>query len=152
MEKPIRTSAKGNSQVGKNRQNVYEAAFAAYDDAMKHRYYVEAVGLIASLIEDRLESLHNELFPEEDHTLKTIGNLTNKLKGSKIQFFDDVIKQIDDWRPYRNDAIHQLAKLLEPEFPKHYESLKRVADEGKKLFRELDKQYKAYMRAKNREN
>lgn len=141
-----------SSQIGEKRHKLYEAAFSAYNDAMKHHYYVEAVGLIASLIEDRLESLYNELNPEKDHSVKTIGDLINKLKKSVSGNFNDVIAKIEAWRPYRNDAIHQLAKLLDPEFSKHYESLKKTAEEGRTIFRELDKQYKAYMRLKEKDN
>lgn len=150
--KILRVSSKKDPQVGPQRHDLYEAAFTAYNDAMKHHYFLDAVGLIGSLIEDRLESLLNELDPDGDKSLKPLGTLIQRLNKMNIESFNKVLSEINSWKDKRNDAIHQLAKLLDPEFNKHYASLKKTAEEGFRNFRDLDKQYKAYMRAKNREN
>lgn len=152
MAKAKRISAKGNPLIGNQRYDLYEAAFAAYNNAMRHHYYLEAVGLIGSLIEDRLESLYNEFNPNGDHSVKTVGSLLKGFRKCPSEKFNEVLAKIDIWRPQRNDAIHQLAKLLNPDFYKHYDSLKKTAEDGLKIFRELDKQYKAYVRLKEKMN
>lgn len=146
MKEKKRPSSQSSPQIGALRHELYKAAIDAYKDALMHHYNVEAITLVESLISDRMESLANLLSENKDYSNKTLGELIGYLRSQNLELIEESLSHIDGWRKKRNDAIHQLAKCLEPDFKTHYNSTRQTALDGMKCFREFDKQYKIYLR------
>lgn len=146
MKEKKRISSQCSPQIGTLRHELYKAAIVAYNDAFMHHYNVEAITLAESLIADRMESLANLLSEDKDYSNKTLGELIQYLRKQNIELIKNSLEHIDEWRKKRNDAIHQLAKSLDPDFRTHYNSTRQTAVDGMKCFREFDRQYKAYLR------
>lgn len=137
-----------NSQVGTARHNVYKGIIDCYHRAMEAGFYIEAIALMESLMSDRMESLLNDTMKTDKFSFKTIGYLANEaLNNATIapnQVIVDIIERIREWAKKRNNAIHEMSKLLPDDinspFSERYASLKEITEDGYKLFRELDKE------------
>ena len=151
------TMSKGNRPYGPKsgglRHERYASAIKRLNEALAAGFYVEAIAIEESLICDRMESLANEL-SDGKHSYETIGRLTDFLLGEKQidsnnpELADSLI-QIKQWAKMRNDAVHELAKLspdMAETFEDSYRKLDTVANEGKRLFRQLDNQLRKQRR------
>lgn len=137
--------SKDQPNVGNGRREIIKAAIDQFDKAFKDGYYIECISLIESLIADRLESLSNQLHNSNYSDYQPLGTTIFdifKAKGKLDSDLIDIIDRINIWKDKRNEAIHEMGKLL-PDlaktFDKRYGNLKEYAKEGKKLFRDLDK-------------
>ena len=133
-----------SNKTGKARQAQISMAMEQYNRAMKDCYYIEAIALMESAISDRMESALNYLFPNKDYSYNTVGFLAKCLLDNQ-QFLNEnwvaILEEIKQWSKQRNDAIHQMVKLmpdLSKSFQVRYKELKKCAKEGSKLFRMLD--------------
>ena len=130
--------------VGEKRHNVYAGVIRQYHSAMSSGFFIEAISLMESIIADRLESLANELSASSNFSHCTLGRLLKYLKEEEQKNKIDTeiytcLEEIAVWKNARNEAIHEMAKLLDEVFETHYERLEEYADEGYDLFRKLDK-------------
>ena len=130
----------------------FEELVARVDKAIDDGYYVEAMTITSSLIEERTEQLLKRFgltFGQYDSLHKRIGILkdgiingtitVSSLRLSSAAFISlidndlinsNLIDDIDTWRNDRNKAVHGLAWGK-----KKYEDLKEDSLEGKRLFR-----------------
>ena len=134
------------SDVAQTRHDLYSRCITRVKEAIECGFYVEAVAIIESMIADRLEARvafkYNQ--QKEKRRYSTAGSLAKNLMDSN----DDpkqanrIYQEVIRWSYIRNHAVHQLAKLEESEEPnwdRRYQEAKDAAEEGIKLFRELDK-------------
>ena len=130
--------------IGMARYNLYKDTLDHYRLSLKDGYYLECITLMESLIKDRLESLYNELNAKEDSSDVSLCCITSVL--NEIPNSLDVIKELDEWRKKRNNAIHGMAKLQDvtTSFSNRYESLCIVAKNGYDVFRKVDTLIKNY--------
>lgn len=130
----------GKSKIGEDRYNQIKGGIYQYNKALKEGFYIEAIALMESAISDRMESTLNYLYPYMDYSFGTIGRLADSLMKTEC-FSKRLLTDIKEWARKRNDAIHQMVKLLpdnDKSFQERYEELKECAEEGKRLFRRLD--------------
>lgn len=130
--------------VGEKRHNVYAGVIRQYHSAMSSGFFIEAISLMESIIADRMESLSNELSASSNFSHFTLEKLLTYLLGEKQKNKTDnelyaCFEEIAVWKDARNEAIHEMAKLLDEAFETRYERLEEYADEGYDLFRKLDK-------------
>lgn len=132
-------------EKGAIRQQVFKSVIEKYNDAMAKGFYLEAVTLMESMIGDRLESqiAYNN---ENGISFAPLGRLTNPIENGKLvvsNAIKSVIPRIKEWAKKRNAALHEIAKIADSEqdktFEDKYNAAKLCAEEGMKIFRELDK-------------
>lgn len=137
MSKEARMVA-DTKEKGKMRQSVYQKAIEEYNNAIEHRFFLEAIAIAESLISDRMESYANYK-SEKDYSFQTLGKLCDALRNDPV--LKSIVADIDAWRVKRNAALHQMAKIGESS-TKDYSSKKKEAEatakDAYKLFRELD--------------
>ena len=131
----------------------FEELVARVDESIDEGYYVEAMTITSSLIEERTETLLKRFgltFGPFDSLHKRIGILKNGINNGTITVSSprlssaafislidnelinsNLIDDIDTWRDDRNKAVHGLARG-----EKKYEDLKVDSLEGKRLFRD----------------
>ena len=139
--------------VGMARHNTYKDVLDQYSKAMENGFYLEAITLMKSIIGDRLESIANQISKSSEYSYETLGNLITTVKKFEISTeMPNIIEKIDGWRKDRNAALHEMAKFdkvdFEKPFNKRYAELKPIAQNGKKIFRELDKEIRNYRKLK----
>lgn len=130
------------------RYNQIKDGMDQYKKAMDNGFYIEAIALMESAISDRMESTLNYLFPLKDYSYGTIGRLADALTHTNC-YSIDFLSDIKGWAKKRNDAIHQMLKLLpeqDKSFQERYDELKQCAKEGKNLFRRLDNEHRKLKR------
>jgi hypothetical protein len=148
-QKPRRAINEGpKSSVGQARYHLYGKTLNRIKDAMEVGYYLEAVTLVESLIADRLEArlalCHDQ--DESKRKFSTLGKLAEELSGKRLAepasikpYYEDVI----EWADRRNKALHELAKLpenSEKDWDEEYKGVKDTAEEGLKIFRNIDQE------------
>ena len=155
MNGRIRKTIAPNSPVGKVRKDIYSSVMYSYEVALAHNFYLEAIALIESIIADRLESLCNEVTQSDVWSFKTLERLTDFVLGEKQskqipQEIRDVVKGIRQWKDGRNKALHEMAKIedLGVDFNTKYAECRKIAVDGKKLFRRLDNEIRKWRRKK----
>ena len=119
-----------------------------YNMAMQSGFYIEAIALMESAISDRMESTLNYLFPQMDYSYGTIGHLTDALEKTNC-YSSKLLSDIRCWARKRNNAIHQMMKLLpeqDKSFRERYGELKQCAEEGKVLFGKFNNEHKKLKR------
>ncbi|MBO4737974.1 MAG: hypothetical protein J5606_00255 [Bacteroidales bacterium] len=147
-QRPI---AEKNNTVGKQRYDRYQKVIARYQEAIKQGFYLEAITLMESLIADRLESVVNYIYNENDdnkysYNYTTLEILTRYIEKriKENHYNDDFVKDVEDiyaWKNKRNEALHEIAKLdekLSKTYEMIYNSAKQTAEEGYRLFRRID--------------
>lgn len=134
------------------RYTVMKDCISRFNDAILHKYFLEAVALSESLIADRMESRLTELHGKAHH-FDTLGNLKKDL--SRIEKSPEIKKIINNdlnsWLSQRNIAIHQAAKIEKGKkkiFADHMRESKKTAEVGFKMFRALDKEINKLRREK----
>ena len=143
-KRPINKGAK--SAVGQARRNLYQKTLKRVKEANEAGFVLEAIALLESVISDRLEArlAWLGLECEGGGRFWPLAKMTETLiKQSNDP--DDAQKAYANcaaWGKSRNKALHGLAKLAKVEedhWDKKYSRAQRAADEGLKVFRELDK-------------
>lgn len=132
------------SNVNKRRHDVYSGVIRQYHYAMASGFYIEAIALMESIIADRMESMSNEISQTSNFSHKTLEKLLCFLLGEKQknEINEELYKCLEEiavWKDARNDAIHEMAKILNEQFDSHYDRLEEYADDGYDIFRKLDK-------------
>lgn len=154
-----RPTISDNPNVGSARHSIYKDAIDRYHMAMDSGFYIEAISLMESLISDRIESLLNACAERKntddskrtEYSYQPLGSLVaSALKAEDIRNYQPMVEEVNkikDWKTKRNGAIHEMAKLSDTKigqpFSEKYANLKCVAEEGYRLFRELDKELMA---------
>jgi hypothetical protein len=129
-----------------SRKSLYIKAISRINNAIEHRYPLEAIALIESMIADRLEARLACLFKQDPDKRKfsTLGKLTDELCGKKSKDSDEakaVYENVAKWANRRNEALHQMVKLAEgdaKDWQMKIEEAQATAAAGLLLFRELD--------------
>lgn len=152
MVKTVRKTIKEKG-VGIARHDTYKDVLEQYSKAMENGFYLEAITLMESIIGDRLESIANQISKSSEYSYETLGKLITAVKKFEISTeMPNIIEKIDVWRKDRNIALHEMAKFdkvdFEKSFNKRYAELKPIAQNGKKIFRELDKEIRNYRKLK----
>ncbi len=139
-----------NPKVREKIQKKYAASIARYNEAMKQKFYIEAIALTESIICDRLEVMIQHLCPTKKMEYQTIGKLVSFVKPhcASSATLITVLDEIKEWSQERNHAIHEMAKIqpidMDKIFAQSYKELRKTAQNGLKLFRKLDKEFEAY--------
>ena len=135
-----------NSLVAQARQKLYREAILRIKNAIEHRYPLEAIALLESMIADRLEARLAKIFIQDPckGAFSTLGKLTKKLGGEELKENEaakDLYKAVKTWAERRNEALHQMVKLAEgdtKDWAGRLEEAQATAEAGMTLFRKLD--------------
>lgn len=134
----------------------YREQFIRLDKALKAGFNLEAIFIEYAILEDRASSIlryeNNSLKPRGnrppsiDAKLRKIKAIAREKKSLPNKYFqDEFIDQIVGWKEERNRMIHALlGQVLTTE------ELVSLAEEGKKLARELSNKAGNYKRAVER--
>lgn len=128
------------------RRALYGNAITQVKNAIEHRYPLEAIALLESMIADRLEARLAWVFNQDPDKQKfsTLGKLTDELCGKKSTESDDakaVYKDVQAWADRRNEALHQMVKLADDDakdWNARNNEAQAAAKAGLTLFRKLD--------------
>jgi hypothetical protein len=120
-------------------------------------FYLEAIAVLESLISDRLESRLSYL-KGENVGFQNIGTLNEQICKYEPTFNEDYSQllietlkgdnpklngfNLKSWTKKRNEVIHQMSKIEQNNFIPFVEkklSAKSIAEDGIKLFREIDR-------------
>lgn len=143
------------SKTADARYKQIKSGIDRYKEAMDAGFYIEAIALMESAISDCLESTLNYIFPNKDYSFKTIGNLTYGLLDNRCYLSENwisILEEIKEWADKRNDAVHQMVKLIpnkNKSFQERYNELKQCAEEGYDLFKKLNNEKKKTTRYQN---
>ena len=134
----------------------YKEQFVRLDKALKAGFNLEAIFIEYAILEDRASSIlryeNNSLKPRGnrppsiDAKLRKIKTIAREKKSLPNKYFsDEFIDQIVAWKEERNRMIHALlGQVLTTE------ELVALAEDGKKLARELSNKAGNYKRAVER--
>ncbi|MBQ6240025.1 MAG: hypothetical protein IJK56_06650 [Firmicutes bacterium] len=136
----------------------YKEQFKRLDRALSAGFNLEAVFIEYAVLEDRSSSIlryeNNSIKPKGDRPpsldakLKKIKTIAREKKSLPNRYFtDEFIDRIIEWKEKRNRIIHALLKQSLTT-----EGLVLLAEEGKKLARELSNKAGNYKRAVERKN
>jgi hypothetical protein len=122
------------------RHQLFKVGFARINDAIEHRYFLEAICLIESLLADRMESRTSDHI-EAFSGFLNLGPLLNRLAtcetDARLRLLNE---EVDRWRQSRN-AIHEVMKIdahhISP-WPARVAQLRDSAIAGRKLLRAYD--------------
>ena len=134
--------------VGTQRHNLYADVLNRINEAIENGFCLEAITLLESIISDRLESLCNEQTCSDKNSFDCLGDLIAEAKKYNIsESWIDILKRLKIWKDARNNALHEIAKIEAGDtssFADKYKPCKSHAKEGKKLFREVDREIRKY--------
>ena len=129
-----------NPQIGIDRNALIRAGIDQYKKALDKKFYIEAIALMESLISDRMESTLNYLYPYMNYSYGTIVQLADSLMKANC-FSEQLLSEIKDWAKLRNDAVHQMMKLMpgqQQTFQERHDNLRKSAENGYELFKKLN--------------
>ena len=138
--------------VAKQRHDMYAGVMERVNESIKAGFYLEAITFLESIISDRLESFCNEQTCSSNLSFKCMGTLI--IKAEEFPISDswlDLMKRLKEWKKSRNEALHQMAKIEVGDistFSERYNKCKSYANDGKKLFREIDNEIRKYRKLK----
>ena len=121
--------------------------------AMKHEFYLETTWILTAIFERKLNKILEKLEPPVQHQTLNFTQLINRVRnlniGAKHPDFSAHIKVglIDDiraWKNQRNDVLRDI-----PEIHVSQARLERLANEGIRLFKELNLATKSLKLADN---
>ena len=124
--------------------------------ALKNEFYLEAIFIEYSILEDRTEAIlkYTGSFPKQntfvsiDRKITLIEKLAeNKKAIIKNYFTNDIISELRDWRTKRNALIHALIKRNTTTY-----ELKAIALEGQTLVKTMCRLSTNYKRKLQRQN
>jgi hypothetical protein len=143
-------SKPGENNVGSIRFRLLRAAAERATEAFKKGFFLEAITLTESLLGTRLESrlawVRNQTgkLPVEFSTLRA---LCDELLGKRASAVPDAeafklpIEAVREWANKRNEALHEMAKLIEGDthdFSVKYKRSRAVVMEGFKVLLAYD--------------
>ena len=146
MSKP-----KENVKGKKERYEQYQEAWTRINEAIKKAFYLEAVTIQESIMNDRLIS------NLKGTNTKIIGLKSKKeITGNTIPMFGDLIytaklnyqsdrklfEDIDAWRKERNKAIHRIVRIGVTDVEKFLQETKDCAVKGIELAKEITSWHK----------
>jgi hypothetical protein len=144
-------SVPGENDVGTKRFRVLHAAAERAAEAYKIGFYLEAITLTESLLATRLESRLTWVRQCQKKSgaakFSTLGDLCTKLLSGNAKVapdwdaFQAPLQEISKWVKQRNEALHEMAKLVEGEghnFNKSYARCRATALEGFRALIEYD--------------
>ncbi len=144
-------SIPGENEVGNNRYTLLYGAAKKAAAAFKRGFYLEAITLTESLLATRLESrlgwVRSCQKRSEAIRFGTLGYLTGELLREDAKDAPDwdafccVIRDIAEWAAARNQALHEMAKLIEEDghrFDQKYRQSRPTALNGFKLLLAYD--------------
>lgn len=151
MDDKTRAGAAANP----DRSALYRAANGRIKDAIEQGFPLEAVGLLESIIADRLESHIGDL------SGKPVGFGTLGRLIPRAATLDDsaemaqLAERLDAWRQERNRVVHEMAKVSVADaagvdWATRSRAAAVVARQGIRLFRDLDKHIRARRRGGSR--
>ena len=135
------------STVGQTRRELYARSLARVKEAMEAGYSIEAVALLEGMISDRLEArlAHKNSQAKDKRKLSTLVTLAEELRGKNSDDPDsakEVYGRVIVWADDRNNAVHELVKLVEngsETWEMKYSEAKEAAKNGLSLFRDVSK-------------
>jgi hypothetical protein len=147
MAKKKRAINTGSQSIpAQARRELYGNAITRITNAIEHRFPLEAIALLESMMADRLEArlacIHKQ--DPEKLNFSTLGKLTQDLSCTKSAESDEakaVYTKVAAWAVRRNEALHQMVKLAEgkeAEWATKVREAQETAETGLLLFRELD--------------
>jgi hypothetical protein len=142
LKKVRAVNAGPKSGPAQARRGLYGNAITRVNNAIEHRYPLESIALLESMIADRLEArlawLHQQRIDKREFS--TLGNLTQELCGARSNESDEaksVYEGVKAWADRRNEALHQMVKLAEGD-PKDWKArlkeAQATAEAGVPLF------------------
>lgn len=128
----------------------YKEQMGRLNKAIKQGFYLEAVFIEYSLLEDRTESILRNagvFNPDKHNTLaKKVRRVDELARGKKNvahkYFSEELIKSIPLWMNERNDLVHSLLKQNTST-----EELKTIAEQGREIAKTLNSKSTSYRRA-----
>jgi len=132
--------SKQGTSNGKLRQKLYAHLLNRIKTSIENGFYLEAVTLEESFITDRLESY--VYYKKLCSPKRTLGDVLNKLLKD-ADFSKELHAKINEWRNGRNTSLHEMAKFdagEEADWFEKYNKAKAIAEQGKTLLRETDKE------------
>ena len=128
-----------DADVASARYQLFKAGFARINDAIEHRYYLEAICLIESLLADRMES---RVMDHKDHYrgFDCLGTILKHLAEETDPKLQELNNEANEWRAKRND-IHEVMKIDAEhlsEWSTRITQLRATAISGRKLLRQYD--------------
>lgn len=135
------------------KRQVYAILKTKLKIAMEQQFYLEALLLEYSIIEDRLLSILKHLglkYTESDGRELSIGRKISKIQGQlknrnpllKGRLNDEMINQIIEWKRIRNNLVHNSCHRLF-----NNDEVTCCADEGMEIVRQLSNSAKSIKRA-----
>ncbi|MDD2919324.1 hypothetical protein [Rhodoferax sp.] len=145
LKKVRAVNAGPKSGPAQARRRLYGNAITRINNAIEHRYPLESIALLESMMADRLEArlawLHQQGVNKREFS--TLGKLTQELCSALSNESDEaksVYEAIKAWANRRNEALHQMAKLVEDD-PKDWKARLReaqaTAEAGVPLFNKV---------------
>jgi len=133
-------SKPGENDVGTDRFSLLHAAADKAAVAFERGFYLEAITLVESLLATRLESrltwVRECQGKSQAVRFNTLGPLCTELLGENAAAapdwheFHGPIQDIREWAKKRNEALHEMAKLIEEDgraFSEKYEMCRAIA-------------------------
>ena len=136
----------------------YRDQMKRLNKAMKQNFYLEAIFIEYSIMEDRFESILRHAGEWEkmyqkaqkqkrhvsiDAKIKKISNLASKKKSLEEKYFsNELLESAKSWKNERNPLTHSLLKL-----DLQTEDLKQIAIKGQSIVKTLRNKTTAYRRA-----
>jgi|GEM_PF-1330983 len=147
MAKKKRAINTGSQSIpAQARRELYGNAIARITNAIEHRFPLEAIALLESMMADRLEArlacIHKQ--DPEKLNFSTLGKLTQDLSSKALKESPEAIaiyKKANTWAHRRNAALHEMIKLAEGSeevWATKVNEAQETAETGLPLFRELD--------------
>lgn len=117
MDKPAHVTKRRKppgEKAGKQRKELYSAAYAHIQKAMEFGYFLEAVAICESIIGDRLEARVAQIHQQEADARKllTLERLTRRLAQDDVAQRELYCK-VKSWAGERNKVLHQMVKLTD---------------------------------------
>lgn len=144
-------SKPGENFVGLDRFVLLSAAAEKAANAFEHHFYLEAITLTESILATRLESrltwVRRWQGNEKPVKFNTLGRLCSDLLHQNAtlapdwELFEAPIKNIREWTRKRNQALHEMAKLIEEDkrsFTEKYIATRAVSVEGFRVLLDYD--------------
>lgn len=134
----------------------YREQFRRLDKAMKNQFYLEAVFIAYAIMEDRADSIlryenngiKSKDFVSIDRKLRKIETIARQKKSLPNRYIpQELIENIKKWKEERNKIIHALLRQSLTT-----QQLAELAEDGKRLARQLSNCATNYKRAVIRKN
>lgn len=142
---------RAGSIANRDRAALYRAANGRVKDAIGQGFPLEAVGLLESMICDRLESHIQALTtkPGRFNMLRPLITLVTKEDPSPEM--TDLATRLDAWRLERNRVVHEMAKISiadagQVNWHARNQAAASTARRGQQLLRDLDRHVRASRR------